>query len=261
MCARVLTSLLLTAVFAATSSAQESSARETDRRIKVGFVLHPSASAARNGVTIGLEEAQRTGRLFGWEIELVRQPDSLDIAGAVAFLSAGGVTAIVGDLERAPLPAWERNGPLVLSIARRSTAPGNSARRFFFLLPGIDLPRAGEVQQTQSAADGTVMAWHPTLERFGAGEINQRFRARFGVGMDEHAWAGWMAMKILIEAALRTGSADARALESFLSSAAGRFDGHKGVPVYFDIATRELVQPVFSVRQGEEPVMLPARKP
>jgi hypothetical protein len=91
------------------------------------------------------------------------------------------------------------------------------------------------------------------LERFGAAQLNDRYRKRFGSEMDERAWAGWMSIKILLDAALKTGTSEPCALERFFLGAEGRFDGHKGVPLFFDPATRELVQPRYSPRPSGEP--------
>ena len=40
------------------------------------------------------------------------------------------------------------------------------------------------------------MLWDASLERFGATQLNDRYRRRFGVGMDGPAWAGWFAAKL-----------------------------------------------------------------
>jgi hypothetical protein len=80
------------------------------------------------------------------------------------------------------------------------------------------------------------LAWLPTLERFGAGELNERFLRRTGHRMDEQAWLGWLAVKLATEAALRN-----RELSKI------RVDGHKGVALYFD-AAGELVQPLYDKR-------------
>jgi hypothetical protein len=119
-----------------------------------------------------------------------------------------------------------------------SSAPIECADRAFHLL-------------SVNAING--VAWHPALERFGAGQLNDRYRKRFGAEMDERAWAGWMSIKILVDAALKMGTSDRCALERFLLSAQGRFDGHKGVPLFFDPVTRELVQPRYTPRPSGEP--------
>lgn len=76
------------------------------------------------------------------------------------------------------------------------------------------------------------VAWHPRLTRYGAGELNERFLKETRHPMDEQAWLGWVAVKIVAEAMLR-----GREIAKI------RIDGHKGVPLYFDKG--RLVQPLY----------------
>ena len=97
-------------------------------------------------------------------------------------------------------------------------------------------------------ADRRVVLWHHTLEKFGAAQLNARFRAATRAPMDSDAWVAWFSMKILVESALRTRSTDASVLDAFIAS--GAFDGHKGIPLRFD-ARHQLVQPMYAVsREG-----------
>jgi hypothetical protein len=82
--------------------------------------------------------------------------------------------------------------------------------------------------------------WDPRLTRDGAEQLNQRFRQRFEVDMDEAAWCGWFGVKICAEAALRVGPGAAAA--ALLRSRS--FAGHKGVPLAF-AASGELLQPLY----------------
>ena len=105
-------------------------------------------------------------------------------------------------------------------------------------------PDAGTYAQALAAAKqkhpaARIVAWHPHLERFGAGDLNKRYRAETGMAMDEDAWFGWVAMKILLEAALRNHDI-----------AATRVDGHKGVPLRFNEHFR-LQQPLYVVVNGK----------
>ena len=81
-------------------------------------------------------------------------------------------------------------------------------------------------------------AWHPSLKKFGAGELNERFQRETKHPMDEAAWLGWVAVKIAAEAALR-GQEIGKV----------RIDGHKGVPLKFD-AQGDLIQPLYVIRSG-----------
>jgi hypothetical protein len=80
-----------------------------------------------------------------------------------------------------------------------------------------------------------AIEWHPGLTRFGAEQLNTRYERRFGEGMTAAEWMGWMAVKAAVDAQLRQ-----------VPLARGRFDGHKGVALYFG-PDRRLVQPLCIV--------------
>lgn len=97
----------------------------------------------------------------------------------------------------------------------------------------------------------TVELWHHSLEAFGAGQVNARFRHEFDQGMDSDAWATWMGVKIAAEAAFRTGSAEPERLIADLERPATRFDGQKGRPLSFRPWDHQLRQPLYIVRPAE----------
>lgn len=94
---------------------------------------------------------------------------------------------------------------------------------------------------TLAGGPGTAVptAWHASLRRYGASELNERFEALHGRPMVGDAWSGWIAVKLAVEAALRR-----RPYEAV------RVDGHKGVPLVFEEG--RLRQPLYVVlRRGE----------
>jgi hypothetical protein len=93
-------------------------------------------------------------------------------------------------------------------------------------------------------------AWVPALKRFGAESLNKRYDSRYGEPMTSDAWCAWFAVKCAWEATLRSNARDASGLIAYLERPSSRFDGHKGVGLYFDESHR-LVQPAYDAR-GEE---------
>jgi ABC transporter substrate binding protein (PQQ-dependent alcohol dehydrogenase system) len=74
------------------------------------------------------------------------------------------------------------------------------------------------------------VAWHWTWEHNGAPQVQARFAARAaGRHMASADWAAWIAVKMIVQAALRTRSTDFRAQRDFVL--AGAFDGDKGLAV------------------------------
>jgi ABC transporter substrate binding protein (PQQ-dependent alcohol dehydrogenase system) len=73
-------------------------------------------------------------------------------------------------------------------------------------------------------------AWHWTWEHNGAPQVNSRFDKRSGGRRMESAdWAAWIAVKMVVQATLRTRSADFTKQRDFILGAG--FDGDKGLPV------------------------------
>ena len=97
-----------------------------------------------------------------------------------------------------------------------------------------------------AAVDSTVL-WGPSLERYGASQINDRYRAKYRAGMDGSAWAGWVAVKIAAEAALRARSSDPSRILAYLQTPGMQFDGHKGWPLTFRGGDHQLRQPLYAV--------------
>jgi ABC transporter substrate binding protein (PQQ-dependent alcohol dehydrogenase system) len=75
------------------------------------------------------------------------------------------------------------------------------------------------------------VAWHWTWEHNGAPQVNSRFdKKSAGRRMDSADWAAWVAVKMVVQAALRTRSTDFAKQRDFILGDAG-FDGDKGLPV------------------------------
>jgi ABC transporter substrate binding protein (PQQ-dependent alcohol dehydrogenase system) len=88
-------------------------------------------------------------------------------------------------------------------------------------------------------------AWHWTWERNGAPQINGRFnKATDGRRMESADWAAWMAVKMVVQATLRTRSVDFRKQREFILGDTG-FDGYKGLAVSVRKWDQQLRQAVF----------------
>jgi ABC transporter substrate binding protein (PQQ-dependent alcohol dehydrogenase system) len=73
------------------------------------------------------------------------------------------------------------------------------------------------------------MAWHWTWEHNGAPQVNSRFQ-KFSGGrrMESADWAAWIAVKMVVQAALRTRSTEFDKQRKFILGE-GSFDGNKGL--------------------------------
>jgi ABC transporter substrate binding protein (PQQ-dependent alcohol dehydrogenase system) len=74
-------------------------------------------------------------------------------------------------------------------------------------------------------------AWHWTWEHNGAPQVNSRFqKLTQGRRMEGADWAAWIAVKMVVQAALRTRSAEFGEQRKFILGE-GSFDGNKGLAV------------------------------
>jgi ABC transporter substrate binding protein (PQQ-dependent alcohol dehydrogenase system) len=89
------------------------------------------------------------------------------------------------------------------------------------------------------------VAWHWTWERHGAPQINSRFqKLTGGRHMEAADWAAWVAVKMVVQATLRTRSADFKQQREFILGSSG-FDGYKGLAVSVRPWDQQLRQAVF----------------
>jgi ABC transporter substrate binding protein (PQQ-dependent alcohol dehydrogenase system) len=76
------------------------------------------------------------------------------------------------------------------------------------------------------------VAWHWTWEHNGAPQVNSRFDKKSGGRhMMSADWAAWIAVKMIVQSALRTRSADFAKQQAFILNDDAAFDGDKGLAV------------------------------
>ena len=215
--------------------------------LRIGFARprDPNTATWRSlerGVRLGLEETSRAAAMLGRELSLHE--------GEAHDLLVGGVDAMVGGsaIDGLATGALADAAGVVYLDAFPGTTGTMAAppRHVFHVAPGEATRRTA---LARASAAGEVVLWHPALRRYGAAQLNARHRARFDAPMDSHAWAGWMAMKIIWESASRLDRSRGDTLADWLVSSRARFDGHKGRALFFDPATHELRQPLYVVRE------------
>lgn len=180
-----------------------------------GDSAHGPLDPFSQGVQLGIEEADRTGRLLGWRVNLDVVSD-IDLIGSRKGSSL--ILLAQGPLSISQLHLLTNKSGLVM-VAFASPAEWSDCAKTFAI--------------TGSDGEKTLNLWDSTDERFGAAQLNDRFRGRFHTGMDSNAWAGWVGVKVLSEAAFRTGSTSTELLRRYFLNSSTRFDGHKGVPLQF----------------------------
>jgi len=94
--------------------------------------------------------------------------------------------------------------------------------------------------------DGLVAsAWHWTWERYGAPQLNQRFDRRASRHMSAEDWAGWVAVRSVVEAVTRSASTEIATIKKTLTDDDFAVDLYKGVPGGFRPWNHQLRQPIL----------------
>jgi hypothetical protein len=244
-------------------------------------VLAPEAlwSATRGGGALRLwifvpegSEGLERGAIFG--LEEVEQAAALlrrEVSGVIRRVAPGGaeeearqvegrggvlVSALAGAGALALDAAAGRHGLLLLNAGDGSRAlRARCTPTTLHVAPSEEMRSAAAALAPGAWAE-EIAPWHHSLDRFGAGQLNDRYLTRFRQPMPAEAWPVWMAVKIAWEAAARTRSSAGGELAGFLLGPRAHFDGHKGIPLTFRAADRQLRQPLYRAGEGEA-VQLP----
>ncbi len=213
----------------------DSANADDPQRVPVAFFGEPDSSGA-NGARLGLDEATRQAKYFGFSFSF----ELRDLEPALRIVSQPEGAMFAGE-GRVVMDALE--------LQRGPCRPG-----LFYTAPSVAMRTDARAQWAARGGEGVerVEAWHPSLVKYAARDLNKRYRERFGVGMDSQAWSAWVAARSLGEAVLRTRSADPAAIAAYLE---GEFslDGQKGVALTFR-PNRQLRQPLYIV-DGDDRVV------
>jgi ABC transporter substrate binding protein (PQQ-dependent alcohol dehydrogenase system) len=124
----------------------------------------------------------------------------------------------------------EQNDPLLLSALNRDYDVVFVADDAFDFVRTVPY-RTARPRPVVGSIDLEPLAWHWTWDHNGAPQVNSRFeRKSGGRHMESADWAAWIAVKMVVQSALRTRSADFKKQRDFILGDAG-FDGDKGLPV------------------------------
>jgi len=226
---------------------------------------NPYSASVERGVRLGAGEARQTANLFGNDVQLYEETAGNDaLASAELLSSRRKVQVLIGssptDVDALSKFA-EQHHILFFNVASRANSLRAACRRYTFHVEGSEgmyanaaLPGGTSTgfSARTSSRDGkdSVVLWGSTLERYGAVQINDRYRAKYAMGMDGAAWAGWAAIKIASEAALRARSSEPARMLAFLENPGTTFDGHKGWPLSFRIVDHQLRQPMYVISRS-----------
>jgi len=237
---RPLAGALLAALFATASVAQ------TPLEVPLAFV-GDTAMSAHAGASQGLDEARMQGEFLGQQYRLDAAP-----ADAVAIIAALPAPALLALARQHP------DKPVLNIAASDDALRDDCTANLLHVLPSARMARDAIAQWRHHKPGATVEAhaWHPAFEKYAATQLNKRYTARFSQPMDDQAWAGWAAVKMLSDTVAREQTAAPAALLEALRQRLA-FDGQKGIDMSFR-DDGQLRQPLLLVDAtgivGEAPV-------
>jgi len=138
----------------------------------------------------------------------------------------------------------EKNDPALLSAINRDYDVVFVADHAFDFVRQVPYHTV-RARPVVGSIDLEPVAWHWTWERHGAPQMNSRFQKLTGGRHMEGAdWAAWVAVKMVVQAALRTRSADFKKQREFILGG-NTFDGYKGLAVSVRPWDQQVRQAVF----------------
>ncbi|MGH8520003.1 MAG: ABC transporter substrate-binding protein [Gammaproteobacteria bacterium] len=195
------------------------------------------------GVTQGLEEANLQGRFLGQRYLLDGE------RGAQARPAA-----ILAELEEQALVAVAGRHPgiPVFNLSSESDALREKClANLLHILPSREMKRDALAQWRKLHPDSNAraQAWHPEFKKYSAEQLSKRFFKARGQAMDDGAWAGWAAVKLLSDSVARLDAVEPEKLLDYIRTRLA-FDGQKGIDMSFR-PNGQLRQPVFLVEDGK----------
>lgn len=109
-----------------------------------------------------------------------------------------------------------------------------------------NVPYQTQLPRPTVGSNGLVpTGWFWSWMRHGAPQVNSRFEKQHHRTMTMYDWSGWIAVKTLAEAVIRTKSIEFEPLLNYLRSDELVVDGTKGAPQNFRPWNQQMRQPLF----------------
>ena len=200
------------------------------------------------GVMQGQHEANIQGRFLdqNYVVEAMTLEDLAQTQAPIAAVIAAGDVAALQSVSAA------MDAHAVFNVTAGDDVLRQACVTNLLHVPPSSAMRADAVTQwREKNPDASVeaWAWHPKFVKYAARDLNKRFKRVQGVAMDDDAWAGWAAVRMVAEGVIRTQSTDPSTLLQFMKSEIA-FDGQKGMPLTFR-DTGQLRQRLLIVEGGE----------
>jgi hypothetical protein len=201
------------------------------------------------GARQGLEEANLQGRfldqLYRLDALAPEQANTAGLEGAAAVLAAVDARSL------RKLAAAAPGVPIFNLKATDDSLREQCAANLLHVIPAEAMERDAEAQwrKMSPGANVTAHAWHADFMKFAGRDLNKRYRAATGKAMDDYAWAGWAAVKMVSDSIARLGNVAPASVLDFLRGNL-TFDGQKGAEMSFR-GSGQLRQPMLLTENGK----------
>ncbi len=213
--------------------------------------------SAYQGVQQGLSEANLQGQFLGQHYDvLVGNVGDLDNAipsSVIAVIAAGNKNSLETIGSKMPNTAI-----LNITLDDDDLRIGCSANQLH-ILPSAQMKAdaLAQWQQKKPDSNASAQAWNVDFVKFAARDLNKRFKKAQKSEMNDEAWAGWAAIKMVSDTVARENLTNAGDMLEFLKTNLS-FDGQKGINMDFR-NTGQLRQPVLIVENGKTIAEAPVR--
>lgn len=226
------------------------------QEVRIWYV-GPTEGTVWRGVEFGTHDANLVGEFQGFVFELdpidkerLLEQGPQERLAVVVGTSGDHAAAISEALPEIPVFNIVSDDDELRALCRDnlfSTMPSRAMRD----------DAVAQFREAQGEADVEAVAHHPEFRRYSSSDLNSRFSSYHdGAKMDEAAWTGFAALKLLGDAYPRLDQRDPEGLIDYLWELRG-FDASKGEPMSFR-PDGQLLQPLWLVRgdeiKGEAPV-------
>jgi hypothetical protein len=194
--------------------------------------IGPTEGSAWLGAQQGLAEANLQGEFLGQKYSL--KPISLK---GVATLNSVTAILVAADAEQVLSIAQSKSFtkvPVFNLISESDALRTACLPNLLNMTASQKMKQDAVAQMMAKNPDSKAQAqgWHKDFRKFAASQLNSRFIKAHGVAMDDDAWAGWAAVKMLSDTVARTQSTDAAVTLNYLKNDIA-FDGQKGAGATF----------------------------
>ena len=219
--------------------------------------IGPTEGSVWQGLQQGLDEANMQGEFLG-------QKYTLQVTTMEELMSLEHVTAVLLATNEQDILAVAKSEKFANAAVFNLLSDSNALRNA--CLPNLlSIPASNKMKQDALAqwlaihpeSKAHVQGWHEDFKKFAASQLNSRFKKAHGVVMNNDAWSGWAAVKLLSDTVARTQSTDAVVMLNYLKNDIA-FDGQKGAGATFR-DTGQLRQLVLLVEDNKIVAEAPLR--